>query len=370
MRRQPNLTLIGGFVISAILLAVIGIAVLGSGKLFEERTRYVIYFNESVKGLTVGSAVTFQGVKVGEVKRIGMQFDAEDLEFHIPVTIEIRGGDTIVINAAEGKKMRDYQGEELMLALINRGMRAQIQVESFVTGRLYIELGYFPEKPVRLLGAKFPDAANGIIEVPSTPSSQQELIEFLSDLPLQDIVDSLMQALDGINRLVRIPEIRQLFKTANQTLHRIDGLVDNLGEHTDGIAAELRDTLVDVRRVLDNTDQKLAVLTDKISNTADTATQAVEQADKTLVQGEEAVADIAADFGEIANAARVALENLGGVVGEVELVLEEDSPMRVTFVETLEELTKAARSLREATDYLQRHPESILRGKALPKGKH
>lgn len=132
MRRKPNLTLIGAFVISAIILAVVGIAVLGSGKLFEERTRYVIYFNESVKGLTVGSAVTFQGVKIGEVKHIGMQFNAEDLEFLIPVTIDIGRGNVIILNASKDNLNEEYKGEELMLALINRGMRAQIQVESLV----------------------------------------------------------------------------------------------------------------------------------------------------------------------------------------------------------------------------------------------
>lgn len=161
----------------------------------------------------------------------------------------------------------------------------------------------------------------------------------------------------------KVPDVEEL-------LDLINGFAaDKLGGHTDDIAGELNGALVDVRRVLGNADGHLARLTEKLAKSADTATSALEQADKTLVQGEESVARLAESFDEVAHAALVALENLDAVIGEAHLAVEEDSPMRITFIETLDELTKAARTLREAMDYIQRHPESILRGKAVPKGK-
>ncbi len=368
MRRQPNLMLIGGFVISAIVLAVIGIVILGSGKLFENGTRYVIYFDESVKGLTVGSAVTFQGVKIGEVKRVGMQFNAEDLKFHIPVIIEISQSHVKVVNTNQDKGLADFGGRVLMRKLIDRGLRAQIQIESFVTGRLYIGLGFFPEKPARLLSAKIPVVDTGMVEVPSVPSSHEEAIALLSDLPLKDATDNMMQALEGFNRLVNLPEIEQLFKSANTTLQQIDQLVANLNGRANGIADKLDAVLSDARRILSKTDGKLTQLTEKLSKAADATTLAMTGANQTLIQGEKAVTDIAAKYLEVADAARLAMVDLRNVIQEVEFIMADDSPIITSLAELLNELTRSARTFGAAADYIQRHPESILRGKPLLKG--
>ena len=89
MSKQANTKLIGGFVVGAIGLTVAGILLFGSGKFFSHEKPFVLFFNESVKGLSIGSPVDFKGVKVGEVTDIKIILDKKDLSLGIPVFIKI-----------------------------------------------------------------------------------------------------------------------------------------------------------------------------------------------------------------------------------------------------------------------------------------
>jgi hypothetical protein len=77
MAKQANKTLIGGFVVGAVALIVAGVLVFGSGKFFQARNKYVLFFQGSLKGLNVGAPVLFQGVQVGSVIDITIEADAE-----------------------------------------------------------------------------------------------------------------------------------------------------------------------------------------------------------------------------------------------------------------------------------------------------
>ena len=87
-----NQAVIGAFVVGAVVLAVVGVIVFGSGKMFQKVNHYVMYFEGSVKGLNIGAPVTFRGVKIGSVVEISLHVNPENLKFHIPVVIEINKG--------------------------------------------------------------------------------------------------------------------------------------------------------------------------------------------------------------------------------------------------------------------------------------
>ena len=89
MAKEASKTLIGVFVVGAIALAVIGITIFGSGKFFKDNPTYVMYFDGSIDGLTVGAPVEFRGVKIGQVSEIKASFNAKDLNFVIPVYAKI-----------------------------------------------------------------------------------------------------------------------------------------------------------------------------------------------------------------------------------------------------------------------------------------
>ena len=79
MSKQANTNLIGRFVVGAVVLAISGILLFGSGKFFSHEKPFVLFFNESVKGLSIGSPVDFKGVKVGEVTEAQIQANPRGL---------------------------------------------------------------------------------------------------------------------------------------------------------------------------------------------------------------------------------------------------------------------------------------------------
>ena len=89
MSKPASKTLIGVFVLGALVLAVIALVIFGSGKFFERRITYVMYFDGSVKGLNIGSPVVFRGVKIGSVKDIELKADVKDFKLFIPVYVQV-----------------------------------------------------------------------------------------------------------------------------------------------------------------------------------------------------------------------------------------------------------------------------------------
>ncbi len=89
MAKQANRMMIGGFVVLAVIIMAASLVVFGSGKFFQKTNKYVLYFDESVKGLSVGAPVLFQGVPVGSVTSIILQADLVKMKTQIPVLIEI-----------------------------------------------------------------------------------------------------------------------------------------------------------------------------------------------------------------------------------------------------------------------------------------
>ena len=89
MSKTANKTLIGAFAVGAAALLLLAVAVFGSGMLFKETARFVLFFDRSVSGLSVGSPVVFQGVPVGRVTDIRLVGNLDKLSFAAPVFIEL-----------------------------------------------------------------------------------------------------------------------------------------------------------------------------------------------------------------------------------------------------------------------------------------
>ena len=135
MSKSANKKLIGVFVIVAIGLIVGAILILGSGRFFRHYPKYVMYFEGSVQGLSIGSPVVFRGVKVGSVTDIAMDFNPSDLSILIPVYVEGKA-DTSSRGILKGD--RTALQEEVVQALIRKGLRAQLEMQSIVTDQMYV----------------------------------------------------------------------------------------------------------------------------------------------------------------------------------------------------------------------------------------
>jgi paraquat-inducible protein B len=277
MSIRANPTAIGLFLIGAIVLAVAGTATLASTAWFEERSTFVSFFQESVNGLENGAPVKFQGVPVGTVTGILIQIDQRDKTFQVPVEYDI---DLTRLTTQAGTFV-DLSEEPVLRQQIADGLRAQLQMESIVTGQLYIELSYNP-------GAAPPELESRptvFPEIPTTPSLMAALGTGAGSL-VADMLDVLFQVntmlaevdMPGINaavvasaqaveRLVDAPEIRVALQQVpgmtaqvNRTMVEIEAMaaranaaIDPLQVNLEGTTAEMTATLNALRRTLEET---------------------------------------------------------------------------------------------------------------------
>jgi len=329
MSKPVNKTLIGVFVLGAVTLGVVAVLIFGSGKFFAPVKKFVMFFEGSVKGLNVGAPVIFQGVKIGEVTGIQLRFDPKHLTAVIPVYVEI---DPRTFNVPEEfKSLLKKRTYTYIQPLIEKGLKAQLQMQSFVTGQLMINLDFYPDEPIKLVGLekKYP-------EIPTVPTAMEELSKTLQDLKLDELYKKVMLTVEGIEKIVNSPELQATVTSINQTAKDIGQLVRNIDAQAGPLVTNLKTTSEAANRTMLQVEKALSTengIPAQLAETLQTANSALRQAEKTLATAQNIAAD---DRSELNRA--------------------------------LTELSAAARTIRLLADYLERHPEALLKGKTSSEG--
>jgi paraquat-inducible protein B len=277
MSIRANPTAIGLFMIGAILLAVLGTATLASTAWFQKRSTFVSFFQESVNGLETGAPVKFQGVPVGSVTDILIQIDERDKTFVVPVEYEI---DLQRLTTQVGTYVNLADASVMRQQILN-GLRAQLQMESIVTGQLYIELSYRSDPAPPELQPQ----ATAHPEIPTTPSLMAALgtgagslvadmmqvlfqvNEMLADVDMPGINAAVVASAQAVERLVESPEIRGALEQVpgmtaqlNRTMAEVENLavsasaaIDPLQSQLEGMATEMAASLHALRGILEQT---------------------------------------------------------------------------------------------------------------------
>lgn len=334
MSRQASKTVIGAFVVGAVALLIAGVLLFGSGRFFSEMKTYILFFSGSVKGLNVGSPVNLRGVRIGSVTDIKVEFDPKIRQFKIPVFIEVDPQRISVAGLEIGLLQLGSPGKgELMRELIDRGLRAQLQTVSLVTGQLGVDLDFYPDKP-----ALFRAADEAYIEIPTIPSGMEQLentlekvVATIQALPLEEMVQNLADSARGIKELVTSPEMQGSVRAMKTTIDEIRVLVQNLNDRVGPVAESIEGTVKDVQTVVRHINGKVTPVTNGIEQSLAAAHTALKQMQETL-------------------------ENM-------ERMTANNSALKYQFSDMMEQVSLAARSLRVMADYLERHPEALLRGK-------
>jgi paraquat-inducible protein B len=335
MSKPVNQTVIGIFVVVAIALVVAAVLVLGSGKFFKHNQKFVMYFQESVKGLSVGSPVDFRGVKVGTVTDIKMLFNPKDLSMIIPVYVEIEEGSFEAVQG--GQSLRAFKKlhsmKDLAQELVKHGLRAQLEMQSIVTGQLMVSLDFHPDKPATPVGAdhRYP-------EIPTIPSSSlQQLSQRVAKLPIEETFEKLNAAIGGIEKLVDSPETAGTIKAIRQAVDETRSLAHNLDNQVNPLAARMTDLATQVQALAGHIDNQIGPM-------AYSVTKAADEADITLKKAQ-------------------------ATMGTIEELTGEDSPVSYRLGKALEDLASAARSLRLLADTIQHQPNAVIFGKEKTGGK-
>jgi paraquat-inducible protein B len=254
----------------------------------------VAFFSGSIKGLNVGAPVELRGVKIGTVKDIHLEFNAEELTVRIPVLLEFEP-ERISLETTEEDPYKYFD------QLVERGLRAQLQLQSVVTGQLMVALDFYPDKPAELRGGY-----GEYREIPTIPTTTEELTKTLANIPFEELFNSLLSTVAKIGELVSSEEITKSMQSMQMVMK-------------------------DIRKLVNNVDEKIVPLSTNLEQVTISARNMMEEVDKTLIL--------------------------------VEDILAEDSALRSEISKALEEFAGAARSMRLLADYLERHPEALLRGK-------
>jgi paraquat-inducible protein B len=206
---------------------------------------FVLVFRQSVRGLSVGAPVDFRGVTVGEVTRIGVEFDPRAVNFLQPVEVNFYPGRLWVRSRDSGSGLSPPQTWEERLKHLQRfvesGFRAQLRTGNLLTGQSYVALDFFPDAPK----ARF-DPAKQPLELPTVPGTLEDL---------EATVASIVKKLDRVQYEEIGADLRQVLATLDQTLKNTDVVVQRLGAET---APELNRTLEEARRALKSAEGTLA----------------------------------------------------------------------------------------------------------------
>jgi paraquat-inducible protein B len=310
--------MIGVFVVVGVAIMAASLVIFGSGDFFKTTVKCVMYFDGSVKGLSVGAPVLFQGVQIGSVKSIILEVDPAGMQLQIPVVIEYEPDKFHIVT---GGQHMPRDPRKTIPKLIEKGLRAVLGTQSFITGQLVIEIGFYPDSSVCYAPAKQDRVYRDYIVIPTCKSTTERLMDALEKLDLAKLEQHLESTLAGVDKLVNNPDLAVSIRALKGTLEDARKLVKNVDRQVDPLSKDLKKTVKEFGKLATNLD--------------------------TQVKG------VASSFEQTMAKARG--------------FLSEDSPLIVDLENTLKEISAMSRSLRHFSSYLEEHPEVLIRGKEKPK---
>ncbi len=336
MSRRANATLIGLFIVGAIILAIGAAFLFGSGVL-RDKYRFVMFFDSSVRGLDIGAPVNFRGVKIGNVTDVHLMVDPDTLRIVIPVYADL---EVERISLMSGEKMTKLRIQRVG-DMIDQGLRAQLQLESLLTGQLAIQLDMHPDTPAKLVGV-----INEYREIPTIPTPMQEISRKLEDFPVEKVLNDVASAIEGIEKLANDPNLLKAIQSIDQTFNQYTILAERLDQHTGKISGDLNLTLTDLRATLKSTRGLIESGDGLISDSSDLVKELRDSAER------------------LSSSAEGALNEIQTTAGVTNNIVSPDSQLYYLLTQTLQEITSAARAINSLANTLEKNPEALLRGKS------
>ena len=379
MSKPANKKVIGLFVLGAIALLIVALVVFGSGKIFKKTVPVVFYFGGSVKGLNIGSAVMIRGVQVGSVTNVVLQFNPKDLSLRIPVYADF---DPEKLARISGKVLEGKERAAMYKMLIDHGLRAQLEMQSVLTGLLMVNLDFLPNTPATLVGA---DPKQ--FEIPTVPTPLEALTDKLQKLPIEETFTKLANAVSGIEKVVNSPELEKGIKNLSQSVEEMQKLIKSISAEIKPLSAGVQETLKDARIFIKNADAQITGTASRLESLMGDAQKLVQNVDRqveplasrvegTLDGARKLVGDVSGEVGPLAADLKKTLEEARTSLAQVTKTLQaaesnyaEGSAFHSDLSETLEGLSNASRSIQLLVEFLKRNPDAVIWGKGKSGGK-
>lgn len=325
MSKKINPTSVGLFIVTGLGLGVCGLLLFSSSRFFTRTAELIVYFDESLNGLSDGAPVKYRGVTIGSVKKVMVRFNQATNDYAMPVILEL-----------QEKLLRERLGEATTEVFtpanldlrIKEGLRASLQTESLVTGVLYVDIRPNPRAPLPV----FHQLKKVYLELPTEPTQIQELFNNLARIDIKGIETNLNRLLTKLDTTVTRLNMGQI----NQGITNLLGSLDRLVSSPD-----LTNDLAAVHATLDQYRLLGEKLNTRIDPLADSLTNSLAEVNRTLAQF------------------RGAAENLKSMVSP-------ESPVRNDLDLALNQLAGAAQSISALVDFLKQHPNALITGRRIP----
>jgi paraquat-inducible protein B len=324
MAKQNNTVAIGAFVSGAVILLFTLLFYVGDRSFGRDSVPGLLVFDGSVKGLTVGAPVALKGVKIGEVTDLLVVVNKDTFEVFTPVEI--------VVYSDRIKNVGQFEDLPSLQPLVERGLRAQLQTQSLLTGLLYVQLDFHRESEVRYLGRELSELYDDdIVELPTIPTELERFTRSLNEFDFTEASENISELLTGLEGFVNNPDMQAMPGKINKSLAAMEELSITLEREINRLAPG-------VNSLVDNADSTVVSLNKEIPVLSSAAQESLHELTQAL------------------STARTALES-------VDYTLSDDSAVMYDVRQAAQELGKAGRALQSLAETLETQPESLLRGK-------
>lgn len=305
---------IGVFLLGGVALLAAGLLLLSRDSLLAKPVEYVVYFTGALDGLDVGADVTYRGVKVGNVRQIELSYDRSINDVVMPVTIRI---------SADSGRSAEGGFDRVVDRLIERGLRAQLQTPSLLTGKAIVALDFFPGQEGYIRDPH-------VIELPAIPTVPsridqaadvlRELVSGLKEIPMKETLEAANKTLLAFERLASAPETQTAIESLSVTLNNFEQISQQL-----------------------NT--RLPTMLDDVES------------------GSSALKEALADVRHAAQNARDALQEMETMVSDSRRSIGPESELQYELLQSLQNLGQASKALQRTAESIEQQPQSIIFGK-------
>lgn len=317
MNDKPQSVAIGAFVVGAALIALVAALYL-AGATLGDKEKIVMVFDGSVKGLNIGAPVAVRGVQVGQVSSIKIVMDANNADIVMVVEADF---DPSAIH------LRGEAHDEIAEELIERGLRAQLNTQSLLTGLLYVQMDFFPGTELVLR-----DVDSPYFQFPTIPTDLERITQQLQDIDFNSLIDEINTMSRSLSDIINSAEMRALPASLNGTLLSVRTL-------SDALSAQLATSGPKLDAMLDETAATMASANQEIPRLSELVAANLQVLDNAILAFEKT------------------MQSVDGLVSP-------DSATTYQLNQALREMSRAGRALQSLARTLEAQPEALIRGKS------
>lgn len=341
MSKPVSKTAIGAFVVGACLIVAAMIIIMAAGTLFSKKHYCVSFFKGSVQGLSVGAPVKFRGVEIGAVTKIMLTYTMVEQngkktrQVSIPVFYEIYD------QQVGSTEVSSEEFEKVFEHMVRNGLRAQMQMQSIITGQYFIQLDFYPDDNPVYVYSSMPGKPEGLedaLEVPAVTTGLAKLSQTIDKLPLEDMLNRLDDSLVGLQNIMNSDSTREL--------------VDKLGP----MASSLNNAIATLEKELGPTLQAVTGAAHGLENNTKQLEAVFGDVRKVLVNVDRSVQNLSSDLKD-------SLISLQDTSREVSAFAAGESPLSHQLTDTLKDLRQLSFNLNALIDTLEENPSALVWGK-------